>query len=751
MDQEQQAAATPPSSFRRTVAHASPVPWPEPLSPHHALIASIGGTPTPQPGGGAADLEEVLCSPERLRYEVERASFNDAFLLSPLGHVVLGFDTAILKINLAGADMLGISRAEALSLRFRDLVAPRFRVDFSVFLRHALNGEGEVRMGLQLQVPRSGHEHGLPVTLLATADASGQALRVLIEPAAGRLAALESSEERLRRIVHGVREGSWQINAAGHTSFVNPSMAAMLGYPIEHMLHRPMADFMDEEGRELLERNVSRWQEGLAERHEFKFLRCDGTQCWVRLAVSPLFDAGGRYTGALALASEIVNPVEASERMWRQANFDDLTGVPNRHMFHDRLDSELRKAGRDGAFLALLFIDLDKFKEVNDRLGHDQGDVLLVEAARRIAGCVRATDTVARLGGDEFTVILPGLDHPRSAERVAEDLLASLVQPFQLSSESASISASVGIGLFPGDASDAEGLIRHADQAMYAAKRGGRNAYSYFTPALQTAARLRVSTTLDLRLALAADQFEIHYQPIVSFHGDGVTQAEALLRWRHPERGLLCPADFIPFAESSGLIVEIGDWVFREAARQAKRWQAQLDPAFQISINKSSVQLRSNVAFYENWLDYLAELDLPRGSIVVDIMEDVLMNGARPMLERLQQLRAMGMQVALDDFGTGYSSLSHLKKIEIDRLKIDQSFVRDMERDASHLALCEAIIPMAHKLGLQVVAEGVETARQRDLLAAAGCDYAQGYMFAHPVPAAQFEALAVVRARPRPG
>jgi diguanylate cyclase (GGDEF)-like protein len=412
-------------------------------------------------------------------------------------------------------------------------------------------------------------------------------------------------------------------------------------------------------------------------------------------------------------------------------------------MFMDRLRHEIRKADRTAAFLALLFIDLDHFKEVNDRLGHGMGDVLLAEAARRIASCVRGSDTLARLGGDEFTVILSGLDRVGSVDRIAQSIIGALAQPFVLGEESAEISASVGIALYPPDARDLGDLLARADQAMYASKKAGRNRFSYFTPDLQEAALARQNIAGDLRRAIEAQQFEIVYQPIVSLTTGAVRKAEALLRWRHPTRGLLGPAEFIPFAETNGLIVEIGDWVFREAARQVQRWQQTIDPEFQINVNKSPVQFRRDAALYQAWLDYLRELGLPPQSIVIEINEGVLLDGVEKVIERLRQYRAMGLQVALDHFGTGYSSLSHLKRFDIDYVKIDQAFAATLEADTGDLALCEAIIAMAHKLGLQVVAEGVETGAQRALLQDAGCDFAQGFMFGHPMPAEQFEAAAL--------
>jgi diguanylate cyclase (GGDEF)-like protein/PAS domain S-box-containing protein len=685
-------------------------------------------------------LDSSGVSVERLRYEEEQAYYNDLYLLAPVGYFVVGLDSSILQVNLVGADMLGIARAAPGTHRFRSYISPGFLPDFERFISRALNSSEPCQCRLQMQ--RSGGER-FHVTLLASADGGGQACRVVVERAAGKMAALERSEERFRRIVHNAEEGIWEIDALSRTTFVNPKMAAILGYAIEEMLGQALVNFMDEEGKSLLERNIARRQEGIAERHEFKFLRKDGRAVWTTMATNPIFDAGGQYIGALALVTDITASKQSTELIWHQANYDMLTGLPNRHMFMDRLQNEMRKADRGAAFLALLFIDLDHFKDVNDRHGHANGDLVLVEATRRIASCVRASDTLARLGGDEFTVILSGLDHVGSVERIARTMVSLLALPFDLRGEKVFLSASVGIALYPADAGALEALVECADQAMYASKNAGRNCFSYYTPELQAAALARQNIATDLRTAISAQQFEILYQPIVSLQTGAVHKAEALLRWRHPTRGLLGPAEFIPFAESNGMIVEIGDWVFRQAAAQAQRWQRLIDPSFQVSVNKSPLQFRRDAALYQSWIAYLGELGLPSHSIVIEITESVLMDGVEQVIERLRQYRAMGLQVSLDDFGTGYSSLSHLKRFDIDYVKIDQSFIATLENDEGDLALCEAIIVMAHKLGLMVVAEGVETKVQRALLVDAGCDYAQGYMFARPMPAAEFEAMAV--------
>ncbi|WP_373989606.1 EAL domain-containing protein [Duganella sp. BuS-21] len=470
-----------------------------------------------------------------------------------------------------------------------------------------------------------------------------------------------------------------------------------------------------------------------------RLFKPDGSVAWIDVSVNAIDTEAGSHPHHLCMIEDVTAKRQSEALIWQQANFDTLTHLPNRRMFLDRLGHDMLKSQRDQSRIAILFIDLDHFKEVNDTLGHQQGDVLLVEAARRISACVRKSDTVARLGGDEFTVILCELDSTEHVERIAQEILRRLLQPFDLGPEQAFVSASIGITLYPDDALDVDNLLKHADQAMYAAKGAGRNRYSYFTPTLQVAALSRMRLTNDLRGALKGEQFELYFQPIVHLASGAIHKAEALIRWRHPQRGVVSPLEFIPLAESSGLIVEIGDWVFRESARWVQRWRQQHDPAFQVSLNQSPLEFQREGGSYQGWLDHLQSLALPGQSLVVEITEGLLLDASNAVSDRLLQLRDAGIQVALDDFGTGYSSLSYLKKFDIDYLKIDRSFTRNLAPDSSDMALSEAIIVMAHKLELKVIAEGVETPEQRDLLAAAGCDYGQGYLFAKPMPAAEFD------------
>ncbi len=480
--------------------------------------------------------------------------------------------------------------------------------------------------------------------------------------------------------------------------------------------------------------------------------RKDGEEYAVWQLIHTIYDDNGNVLKRVALFSKVTEQKRTEENIRRQAYYDLLTGLPNRRLFHDRLGLEIRKANRANLPIALLFIDLDYFKEVNDTLGHDVGDILLQEIARRISACVRESDTVARLGGDEFTVILPELPDARHIDDVAKKIVTRLAEPYQIGEKTVHVSASIGITRYPNDANGISALMKNADQAMYVAKSKGRNQYSHFSASLPPAEQTRGRLINDLRGALSARQLCVYFQPIVELSTGHIHKAEALLRWQHPKQGIISPMEFIPLAEDSGLINKIGDWVFKESARYAKHWSQKFANDFQVSINMSPVQFKADHKYFSaEWLRHLQETGLPGKNMAIEICEKLL-NAELDIIDKLRAFHEVGIQISIDDFGTDYSSLSKYKRFNVDYLKIDQSFILDFATDPNDLALSEIIV-MAHKFGFKVIAEGVETEGQRDLLAAAGCDYAQGNLYSEPVLPDKFEALLQhgINAQPQAG
>ncbi|MBI5918227.1 MAG: PAS domain S-box protein [Nitrosomonadales bacterium] len=556
---------------------------------------------------------------------------------------------------------------------------------------------------------------------------------------------IKRAEESLKlaaSVYESSSEGMLVADADNNIIAINPAFSRVTGYAANEVVGKNPR--LLSSGRQDKTFYQKMWQTLLSSGHwqgEIVNRRKDGELYVEWLTINTIFGTDGLPHRRVGLFSDITEKKKSEEVIWQQANYDPLTQLPNRRMFHDRLEQEIKKARRTGAPLALFFIDLDHFKEVNDTLGHQVGDTLLIEAAQRIQTCVRETDTVARLGGDEFTIILPAQPDLEHIERIAQNIVAKLAEPYHLGEETAFVSASLGITFYPNDAQDADQLIRNADQAMYEAKSRGRNRCNYYTHSLQESALNRLRLINDLRGALAAGQLHVYFQPIVELKTGRIYKAEALLRWVHPTRGMIPPAEFIPLAEEVGLINEIGDWVFRESTKWARRWQGICPEGFQISVNNSPLQLMTDSSSKDAMIEQLSAPGLPRQSMAIEITEGMLLHENPTVLNTLLKFRDAGVQVVIDDFGTGYSALSYLKKFDIDYLKIDQAFVRNLETEPDDLALSEAIIVMAHKLGMKVIAEGIETEAQRDILHQAGCNLGQGFLFSHPIPAEEFEKL----------
>lgn len=524
----------------------------------------------------------------------------------------------------------------------------------------------------------------------------------------------------------------------------NPAFTQMTGYSLEDIhgknpsllySERHPAEFFKNIWEAVYQQNF--WQ------GEVWNQRKNGEVFLTWLTINAIRHEDNKIQRYVVMGSDITGKVRSDELIWRQANYDFLTDLPNRYMFQDRLEQEIRKSIRQSSLLGLLFIDLDHFKDVNDTLGHPVGDQLLIQAAERINNCVRDSDTVARMGGDEFTVILPKLSSPLDGEKMAEKIISKLAEPYFIVDETIYIQASIGISFCPSDTTDVDQLISNADQAMYASKTSGRNRLSYFTQALHDEALSRLKLLSDMRTAIENRQFELYFQPIIKLSSGLPFKAEALIRWNHPELGIILPTDFIPLAEESGLIAEIGNWVFQEAASKAKHWSELLSFPLQVSINISPLQFQNAALNIPDWLLYLQNLGLETKRLNIEITEGLLLNVSEKVQHKLLQFRNAEIQIAIDDFGIGYSSLSSLRRFSIDHLKIDQSFIQNMETEQNNLVLCETIIMMAHKLGLQVTAEGIETESQHRALLEYGCDHGQGFLYSAPLPTAEFESYLI--------
>ncbi len=682
----------------------------------------------------ALNLEARLKAEQQLR---QKSSELDNFFKSALDlFCIADFEGYLCKCNPQWEYILGYSPQELQQRKFLDFVHPD-----DVLATLAAMQQLKLQKPLLNFVNRYRHQDGSFRWL----EWRSFPMENVIYACARDITERKKNEDQLMLadfVYQNSSEGMMVVNAENHIISINPAFTQITGYIAADVIgcdpkilnsgkHFPA--FFQNMWQQLA--TEGNWQGEIINR------RKSGEEYVEWLVINNVYDSKGEVIRRVGLFADITEKKKSIEKIWLQANYDPLTQLPNRRLFSDRLQHELKKALREKKLLGLLFLDLDHFKEVNDRLGHRIGDALLVEAARRIRVCVRDADTVARLGGDEFTVIVNELSEVTDLDRVAHSILEVLAEPFVFGQEHAYVSASIGIAVYPIDTDNCDDLIRFADQAMYAAKNQGRNDYCFFTSAMQSAVQERSTTANDLHRALEQQEFRIFYQPILNLRSNAIDKAEALLRWQHPQRGLVGPEAFITIAEDNGLMHTIGNWVFKQTLQQLKIWQQQLCADLQMSINNSRVQFQNFGQSANHGLSYLEKIGLPAESIILEIKEEFLQAMGSQVAEKLVAFSQHGVKLALDDFGTGYSSLANLKKFHIDYLKIDASFIQNLAPGNETLLLVETIVEMAHKLGLQVIAEGVETELQRTLLQQCACDYAQGYLIAQALSADAFSAM----------
>ncbi|MEO8630328.1 MAG: EAL domain-containing protein, partial [Betaproteobacteria bacterium] len=548
--------------------------------------------------------------------------------------------------------------------------------------------------------------------------------------------ALGESETRFRDFADAAGEYVWETDLEGRFTYVSSRVLSVWGYSDQELIGHAWEEMMpvNEAAR------VADWMrthvapDGSFRDLEHMIATRQGEIRWLLINAVCMFDASGKHMGRRGTGRDITERKNSEERINYLATRDPLTELPNRVLFNDRLEQGILAAQRTGQSLAVLFIDLDRFKTINDSLGHQVGDLLLKEVAVRMQASIRKGDTVSRLGGDEFVVTLEGLQHPDDAAQVAAKIIKSLSRSVEISSHTLNTSCSIGISIFPLDAQDNRTLMKNADTAMYHAKEKGRNNYQFFSSEMNVRAVERHNLETQLRQAVERQEFILHYQPQVDMRTGKVVGAEALLRWKHPERGLLGPSTFIHIAEETGLIEPIGQWALHTACQCARDWQTSGYAALRMAVNISSRQLMRPKEFARMVVQTLSSTGLDPHHLELEMTESLLVHNADDNIAFLRKLGQDGIRIAVDDFGTSYSSLSYLRQLPIDTLKIDRSFVRNIDVNSEDLAIIQAIVAMAHSLGLQVTAEGVDARGQLAALAGLGCDQYQGYLFSRPLP-----------------
>lgn len=549
----------------------------------------------------------------------------------------------------------------------------------------------------------------------------------------------EESEQRYRILAENSPVGIWQVSADGRTLYMNPVMCTMIEADgVEDLADDAQEEFIAPDSVPAIEKERKNWLKGKSSSLESQILgRQSGDARDVVISGAPLTSTAGEVLGLLMTVVDITERKKVEETIRHMARHDALTSLPNRIMFQDRLQQALVNAERVGRIVAILYLDLDHFKDINDTLGHPIGDLLLQRVSDRLVACARDSDTVARLGGDEFAIIASNLNQVDDVTVLARRIIDALGQPFDLEGQKVHTATSIGVTLYPADNHDPDQLLKNADMALYRAKDSGRGRYQFYDAAMDTEVQIRKEMEHDLRLGIERSEFKLLYQPQVDLSNGKVIGAEALIRWHNPERGLVMPNDFIPLAESTGLINPLSEWILLTACSQAKAWQLSGLPPIRVAVNLSAVQFKTtNLASIVTRA--LMQAELAPQWLDLEITESVMMGDIDRVIPLMTSLRELGIKLSVDDFGTGFSSLTYLKQFPVEKLKIDQSFVRNIVTDADDAAIAKTIVRLGQSLGIKVIAEGVETVEQLSYLRHMDCDEAQGYYFAKPIPPEEF-------------
>lgn len=677
--------------------------------------------------------------------EESRQRYVDLYDFAPVGYLSLSENGKISEINLTGATLLGEDRSQLLERRFSSFVAATDQPGWRQHFLHSLQHPDQQTCDLSLQRSNGTRFDARLHCLSHTTVGAAPSLRLTLTD----ITKLKQAEDELRiaAITFESQEGMLVTDPQGVIVRVNRAFTRLTGYEAQEAIgQRPSLlrsgrhdpGFYQHMWQELKDHGY--WQ------GEMWNQRKNGKIFAEWLTISAVLGPDGVPTHYVGTFSEITQNKEAEAEIHRLAYYDPLTHLPNRRLFHDRLSQGIASSNRSGNFGALLFLDLDNFKNLNDTLGHDIGDLLLIETGRRLQACVRGGDMVARLGGDEFVVMLENLgtevkEAAILTRVVGEKIREALTEPYPIQERQLHCTTSIGIALFCNLDEPAETLLRHADMAMYKAKNAGRNTLRFFDPAMQVALDERSALEADLRLALELGQLHLYYQPQVD-ETRRLVGAEALLRWQHPQRGLVLPGDFIPLAEETGLILPIGQWVLEIACAQIKTWStAPATRDLQLAVNVSTRQFRQ-ADFVERIEELLTRTGIDPTRLKIELTESLVIDNVADTIAHMQAIKALGVQFSMDDFGTGFSSLSYLKRLPLNQLKIDRSFVIDIISNAHDAAIVQTIISMGKTLGLHVIAEGVETESQLNCLTQYGCTAFQGFLFSRPLTLADFEEFA---------
>ena len=730
---------------------------------------------------GAHDYFSKACIdarwlPHALRYVMERKASQDALRdseerframsdASPLGIFVSDAQGDCVYTNAAYHKISGLNFEQAMGTKWSMAIHPDDRQRIVVEWRDAVRSQEP----FQTEVRFLRDDGSLVWTRLnASAMRDGRTLRgrvQTVEDITGRRAtelelqqaknALFEEKERAQVTLNSIGDAVLSTDIVGNVTYLNPVAEKMTGWSGDEAQGRQFSAVLRIIDGNTREAASNPAQRAIAENGivglpaDSILIRRDGFECAIEDSTAPIHTRDGQVSGAVIVFHDVSESRAMAQKMSHLAQHDFLTGLPNRLLLTERLSRAIGLAQRHHKQVAVLFLDLDYFKNINDSLGHMIGDQLLQSVAARLVKCVRSTDTVCRRGGDEFVILLAEIDRQQDAAQVAEKLLSALIVPHHVDGHELHVTLSIGISIYPDDGVNADDVMQKADAAMYCAKTNGRNNYQFFTADMDAMAVQHQFVENSLRRALKHGEFELRYQPRIDIASGLMTGAEALIRWQDPDLGIVYPGQFVPIAEKCGLIVPIGQWVLREACRQVQAWLDSGLPAVPVSVNISAVEFR-HINFIEGVALILRETGLTPHYLQLELTESIVMHEAEASALVLEKLKAMGVQLAIDDFGTGYSSLSDLNRFPIDTLKIDKSFIRDMATNTDNAAIVSAVIGMGKNLKQRVIAEGVETREQLTFLQTHQCDEGQGFLFSHPVPPGDFVRLLVTGAATPP-